>query len=200
VPLDPGSHQFEITTTDGRTAVVEVTLKPGDRRTIPVSLDPARPGAAKAAESPARRHALPKAAPPHDDQSLLGSREVELISEGAVTLLGLGMGVGFKIAQHDAGDRINDAQRAIDTLSGGDAQACNQPAGDLQNACGELSSAASDHDRAALLSTAGFAVAAAGAAATVATFVLWRPAEEPAIALRAGARPGGASIALRGAF
>ncbi len=70
--------------------------------------------------------------------------------------------------------------------------------------CEQLSNLTDQRDRSKTLSTLGFIGAGVGAAATVATFVLWQPKEKSvARSLRVAPTPvagGGAFLSVSGAF
>lgn len=176
IPLDPGQHQVQVTADGYKPFDATVTLAEGDRKTTAVKLDKAEPAASATTPAPAP--------PPAADAGAKGGafplRTAVLIGEGAVTLAGLGVGIGFTVARGNASSRADDAQAAIDKQTGnpGDPSACANAASDVQTSCDALKSALSDKDKDGKLATVGFIGAGVGAAATIATWLLWKPAKK----------------------
>jgi hypothetical protein len=160
----------------------------------------------KPARAPKQVPKPPAEAPPtasgtaaeRDASAKLGPRELVLIGESSVALAGLGVGIGFLIAQSNARGRVQAAQEGVDELPAANSAPCATPGTTARAACDELGAAIADHDRARLLSTVGFVSAGVGAVATVVTFAVWKSDERPAVSVGPG--PGVAGLALRGAF
>jgi len=172
IPLDPGQHSIQVSADGYKPFHADVRLVEGERKTLPVQL--AKPRAAPATAAPAPR--------PSADTGTHGRafplRTVVLIGEGAVTLAGLGVGIGFTVARGNASSRADDAQAAIDRKTGnpGNPSACTNASPDVQSSCDELKSSLGDKDTDRKLATVGFIGAGVGAAATLATWLLWKPA------------------------
>ena len=173
IPLEPGQHNLQVTAHSYKPFHANVTLAEGERKTLPVELAKPEPAPATPA-APAPR--------PTADTGTQGRafplRTVVLIGEGAVTFAGLGVGIGFTVARGNASSRADDAQAAIDRKTGnpGDPSACTNASPDVQTSCDNLTSALSDKDNDGKLATVGFIGAGVGAAATIATWLLWKPA------------------------
>jgi hypothetical protein len=123
-------------------------------------------------------------------------RTIALLGEGALTVSGLAVGIGFAVARSRAAHRITVLQTDVDTiLPTVGASACGMPNRPVQ--CADLERAIDDHQRATALMTIGFVGAGVGLTAGVLTYVLWPgAAAEVSVALR----PEGARILVGGAF
>lgn len=199
VPLNPGQHDVQIAAPGHKRFGTLVSLEESEKKTLPVKLT---------------RDASASAPPPADapsgdsgtadvtaDSSGWSTRTWVLIGEGAFTALGLGVGIFYTLDKSNADQSVSDAQAEIDRLSGGDPSACNSPTKELESACTQLPKLQDQLDRAKTLQLVGFAAAGAGALATAATFVLWKP-EEKTTALRVGTvpAPGGGFVSVSGRF
>jgi len=118
-----------------------------------------------------------------------------LLGEAALTLTGLGLGVGFLVARGNAADRVEHAQSAVDQEAPGPNGCGGVPA---PAACTELDHALDDHDRAATLATASFAGAGVAASALVLTWALWPTPR--AVSLTAHTSTAGVTVAASGVF
>lgn len=174
MPLDPGQHSVEVDADGYKPFHATVTLAEGDRKTTAAKLEKIE--AATPATAPA------PAAPPTADTGgthrAFPLRTAVLIGEGAVTLAGLGVGIGFTVARGNASSRADSAQAAIDQKTGkpGDPSACTNASPDVQTSCDALKSALSDKDNDGRIATVGFIGAGVGAAATIVTWLVWKPA------------------------
>ena len=191
IPLDPGQHTVQVTADGYKPFEATVTLAEGDRKTSAVKLEKSQPDPVMTAPAPA---------PAADTGAKSGGfplRNAVLIGEGAVTLAGLGVGIGFTVARGKATSRADNAQAAIDQKTGkpGDPSACTNASPDVQTSCDDLKTALSDKDNDGKIATVGFIGAGVGAAATIATWLLWKPAaEEHALAVTVEPVAGGGML------
>jgi hypothetical protein len=187
--LDPGSHRVVARASGRADFETETTLVEGQTRTLEVVF---------AATAPQQAPRAPvETKPSEHDSSGWGVREIVLVGEVTVTVAGLAAGVGFSFAKASATDRATEAQKAVDAASGGDERACKRESPPLE--CADLEDAIDDHDRSARFATIGFVAAGAGAAATLATWLLW-PAERTRVTASVAPNRGGATLSLRGSF
>lgn len=103
------------------------------------------------------------------------ARTVVLVGEAALTVIGLGAGVWFTLAKGKTEDDIDAANKEIEAGGGGTDACLKEPRPD---ACIELEDLVAQRDDQATLATLGFIGAGIGAAATVTTFLLWKPERE----------------------
>jgi hypothetical protein len=216
-PVDPGWHQVRVVASENRIAHLELQLAEGEQRTVHIVLKPATaaPPAPAAAPMSEKKSAPEPAASSEKkprpvqaststelDSGGLGKREAVLIGESSVALVGLGVGIGYLVVRSSARDRVKAAQEDIDAAASGDSSAsCADADFPNRSSCDDLAVAIDDYDRAGLISTVGFVGAGVGAAATVLTFLIWKP--EPAansaeIAFVPAA--GGGSLVFGGGF
>jgi hypothetical protein len=179
VPLNPGRHALRVSASGRRSFERSVSLKEGEQLQVHAELPPAAAPAVEAA-SPA---ALTVKAPPLSgssyaepigpDSKRSSAKLYLLIGESVLTVAGLAVGVGYKLAEGSASNRVDSAQGRIDHASQGDVAACGEPQNGLAAMCSDLHTAIDDHDRAAVLSAVGFVTAGVGAAALVTTFFVY---------------------------
>lgn len=192
--LDPGEHRIELDAPGRGRWGTTVTLEQGAREEISAVLPKSSPRPESASTPPPTRDVAASEQPEPSR-----TRDYVLIGEGALTLIGLGVGIGFYIANGNAKERAESLQTS-DTTS------CAAPTDPQeQRRCADLRDAVDDQNRYAVLSTTGFVVAGLGAASLVATYVLWKP--EPHAArtrrtplLSASAAPGNYHLLLEGRF
>ena len=119
-----------------------------------------------------------------------------VIAGSALTLVGLGVGVGYHFAARSDKD---DAQSIVAEIGRG---TCGSPASPPE--CARIKELAESHENHRNLSTAGFIVGGVSAVGTVAYFLLARPdqqaAERSSLRIGATAAPSGGSFALMGWF
>jgi len=202
LPQNPGRHVITATAQGRQPFRRELKLDETEIASVVISL----PELSKTTD------VAPKAdpAPVHDestpDSGASGgggsARTYVLIGEGAFTAIALGAGVFFTLKKGGDQDDIDAAQSDLDKLGGGSASSCNPPAAGAADACSRLSDAVSSRDDHGKLATIGFIGVGVGAAATIATFLLWKPEQKSAASLRltpfAGA--GNAGLAAFGRF
>jgi hypothetical protein len=187
--LDPGKHRIVARAPDRRDFETEIALVEGQTRTLEVA-----PTALRWTPVPA----APQERKPEEDTSGWGARELVLVGEATLTVVGLGVGIGFSIAKGAASDRYAEAQARIDDESATeDFSGCSgeTPA----PSCADLDPASADHDQASRYATIGFVTAGVGAAATLVTWALW-PSERASVTASVLRNPGGATLSLRGRF
>jgi len=107
-----------------------------------------------------------------------------MIGESVLTAAGLGMGIGYAVAQGSATERVDSAQARINAGSESNPAACGMPTGELAVACSDLTTALADHDRAGTLSQVGFVTAGVGAVALLTTWLLYPSSQAKTAAFR----------------
>ena len=122
------------------------------------------------------------------DSGSLSPRTVVLASEALLTLVALGVGVGYTVERSLAAERAEEARSDLDRRTDSEANVCRNPTAEFASSCARLEEANQDGIDASHLATLGFVGAGIAAAATVATWYLWRP-EEPRHALGIHAAP-----------
>ena len=186
LPQNPGKHVVAASAPGHQSFRRELVLGEAQAATLVVELPElvrSVPPTTKSARQPA---ASPAASPAPDASSEpRGSlRTPVLIGEAAFTVLALGAGVLFAIKTGGDSDDIAAAQKDVDALTGGGSGGCSSPQPAARGPCARLSDAVSSHEDHAKLETLGFVAAGVGAAATVTTFLLWKPEAKRAGALR----------------
>jgi hypothetical protein len=167
---------------------MEVTLVEGQSQTLEVVLS--RPPQAEPTTTP-------EDAEPQSDHDGWGAREIVMVGGVAVSVAGLATGIGFTIAESAAADRIERAQKIVDATAPEDPEnACED---NPLPECSELRDALDDQKRASRFATIGFVAAGVGAAATLATWVLW-PSSRDRVSASVSPSPGGATLSLAGRF
>lgn len=187
VKVDPGAHRLIVRSPGQTDFIADLTLATGERRTLKVFFANTPPPPAPAAESPPTTRS--------SDGSGFGGREAVLLGEAALTLTGLGLGVGFLVARGNAADRVEHAQAAVDQEAPGPSGCGGMPA---PAACTELQRALDDHERASTIATASFIGAGVAASALVLTWTLW-PSPR-AVSFAAHPSMAGVTVAASGAF
>lgn len=136
------------------------------------------------------------------DSKSSSTRTIVLIGEGVFTAAALGAGIYFTIQKGKDQDEVDAANAQIEDQGFTGNGACNDPSAltpAAKDACGQLVTLTDQRNRSANLALAGFVGAGVGAAATVATFLLWKPAPREKARLVvtpvAGARTYGLGVA-----
>lgn len=191
IDLDPGPHRVLVRSPGHADFRADLSFSSGEHRTVRVLFDSSgeSPAVAPHASPPARTDHRPKS-----PASSIDGRKLVLASEAVVTLVGLGLGVGFLAVRSNAADGAETAERDLDSLSGSSGCA-SAPV----PACEELRRAIEEHQRATTVATASFIGAGVAAGALALTWALW-PASSTTASL--ALRPQTAGIELRagGAF
>jgi len=174
IPLDPGPHELRVQAAGRRPFERALTLKAGDRLVLPVVMaiaaPPGGPSDPAITESPAQASATRVTPRPEHRSS---AKLYLMIGESVFTAAGLGMGIGYAVAQGAATERVDSAQARINAGAASNPAACSMPTGELAVACSDLTTALADHDRAATLSQVGFVTAGVGAVALLTTWLLY---------------------------
>jgi hypothetical protein len=169
IALNPGRHRVTVWAKDNPTPLEhEVTLSEGVTHTEQFAWPAAAP-AARAA--PAAVRPAEAAAPPRPERAGVSARTVVLIGEASLTAVALGLGVGFHLSANGA---ESDAETLRSRVPGN--SACDPQLPTLPLACTELQQANQREKDHRLISQVALATAAAGAAATVVTWIFWKPA------------------------
>jgi hypothetical protein len=189
VKIDPGPHRLRVRSPGQADFNADLTFLSGERRTIKVFF------AASAQAAPAAPVAT-AAGPRPSEHGGLGGRGVVLLGEAALTLTGLGLGIGFMVARTNAAERVEHAQSAVDQQAPGTSGCGAVPA---PPACADLEQALDDHAHASTLATASFVGAGVAASALVLTWALW-PSSPRAVSLAVLPSTAGVELAATGAF
>jgi hypothetical protein len=198
--LNPGRHRV-IVWARGVSTPLEREIPLGERREHteefvwpPLAAVAARPAA------PPRVPAVANDAPEPDSEPVTGvsARSVVLITEASLTAVALGVGIGFQV-------------RARDAKADGDAIEARLPPGNsvcnssllLQVArdCKALEDARRRQGDHQTIGNIALVTAAGGAIATVATWILWKPAPDgAAVGVNLTPTTGGGALELHGRF
>jgi len=189
VKVDPGPHRLRVRSPGQADFNADLTFSSGERRTIKVFFAPSAPPARAVPEAAAK-------APRPPEHSGFGGRGVVLLGEAALTLTGLGFGLGFMVARANAAGRVQDAQTAVDQQAPGKSGCGGVP---VPSACADLDQALDDHAQASTLATVSFVGAGVAASALVLTWALW-PASPRAVSLAVHPSSAGVELAATGAF
>jgi len=174
IPLDPGPHELRVQAAGRRPFERALSLKEGDRLVLPVFMAVAAPPDGTS-EPPATEPPVPATTSAGAPRAERGSsaKLYLMIGESVLTAAGLGVGIGYAVAQGAASERVDSAQARINSGAASNAGACSMPSGELAVACSDLTTALADHDRAATLSQVGFVTAGVGAVALLTTWLLY---------------------------
>jgi hypothetical protein len=190
--LDPGPHRVVVHAKDEADYRAELTLGTGERRTLKVFFRDdadakpaqARPGTALATAGPSEPGgSAPPAPAPNDHGSGSALRTGVLIGEAALTLAGLGVGIGYALARDDASAAVAQANAAT-------------PSEDTRK---NVATANEHLDQVVRRERIGFITTGASAGLMFATWMFWPASpERPAVAVRPS--PGGALLFAKGTF
>lgn len=190
--VDPGAHRLLVRSPGQADFKADLGLSSGERRTVKVFFEPSRPPLASSAPVAAPALSHPNGAEPGG----FGGREVVLLSEAALALTGVGLGVGYLVARGNAAQRVESAQAAVDAASSGTSGCGGAPA---LPACADLEQALVDHSHATTLATASFVGAGVAASALVVTWALWPPSSH-ATSFALAPRAAGFELTARARF
>jgi hypothetical protein len=193
VPQNPGRRVITATAPGRQPFRREVQLAEGEVREIVIDLPVKAGGAGVAGATPSAAAASEQGGAGNsgtdsegaslDSATPSSARTWVLVGEAAVTALALGAGIFFTIQAGDSKDEIARANEELDSF-GYDQLDCGAPPSKAKRACEQLADLTDQRDRQKNLALVGFVGAGVGAAATVATFFLWKPAPRSAAALR----------------
>jgi hypothetical protein len=177
VPLNPGHHELLVSASGRSSFRRSLDLKEGEQPQLLAELPPA-PAPVAAPAGPPSVQAPPMtgssyAEPIGADSKHSSTKLYLMLGESVLTVAGLAVGIGYKVAQASASDRVNTAQGRIDQATQGDVAACGAPDLTVTGACSDLHTAIDDHDRAVVWSTVGFVSASVGAVALVTTWIAY---------------------------
>jgi hypothetical protein len=177
--LNPGAHRLRVSAAGHRPFERSFSVREGDRITIRAELQSVEPsrlpvGAALAAPSAQSSPSFEVDSTNPAGAHLSPSPKVYLmLGESAIVVAGLALGISSGVAESSARDRVQTTQRAIDHAAGSNPGACTTPEAELSRTCADLRTAIDDHDRDRAVSTVGFACAGVGAAALLATWLVY---------------------------
>jgi len=182
--VDPGKHVLQARMGNQASLDVTVEMAAGSTREISLRAD------GKGGE-PAPR---PKPETPATPQETTGRSMVPAIVGGAVTLIGLGAGIGFTLS---ANGKASDRDHELDALGG--ASACGAGTS-FPSECKNIKELDDAADRRKTYGTIGFVVAGVAAAGTAA-YLLWPTASDSSSSARVvpavDATGGGVSVVGR---
>jgi hypothetical protein len=164
-----------------------------------VLAQPSQPGAAPGPSHGSNPASSGDTQEPQPPTGGLETRTIALIAGGALTLVAVGAGIGFKLAGSSAHDDA-DAALAQAKSQFGDAP-CATPAGASSDLCAEIRDKRDQGDSANQISNISFYAAGAFAVGTAAVFLFW-PKESATTGVRAAPWVTGAAsgVTLSGAF
>jgi tetratricopeptide (TPR) repeat protein len=166
--VDPGPHRVLVRSPGHADFKADLSFSSGEHRTVRVLFDSRGGSVSSSALAPVPTPLEPPVS--NGGVHRFGGREVVLLSEAALTLTGLGLGIGFTLMKTDAADRVASAQTAVDPPASTANRGC---AGTPVPACAELQRALDDHQRASTIATASFVGAGVAATALALTWALW---------------------------
>ncbi|HEV8550614.1 MAG TPA: hypothetical protein VGQ57_16325 [Polyangiaceae bacterium] len=172
VKVDPCAHRLRVFSPGHADFTADMAFSSGERRTVKVFFDTSGPAPAEAPMAATASRAAPEGNAWH-----FGGREVVILGEAALTLTGLGLGIGYTIARGNAAERVEQAQAVVDAGSGGGNAGCD--ATPSPPACADLSHALDDHRRTTTIATASFVGAGVAAGALALTWALWPASHGP---------------------
>lgn len=188
VPQNPGKLVITARAPGRQPYRREIELDEGESRELTIDLPEktAAAGPAAAAEpAPGESAAGGSTSASLDSAKPSSTRTIVLIGEAAFTAVALGAGIFFTIQKGKSQDEIDAADAELTKASGsGNVCAKASLSDQEQDYCGQLESLTDQRNQQANLALAGFIGAGVGAAATVATFLLWKPAPKNQAALR----------------
>ena len=193
--LDPGTHRVVVRAQGKPDFDGELTLATGEHRTLKVFFD--RAGESTPAVAAAATASQPLEPAPRDRGSGSTLRTGVLIGEAALTLAGLGVGIGYALTRDNASRAVLSANAGVDAVAPDDNTYCKQNSGDA--ACIHAQQAVNHYDQVVRLERIGFITAGTAAGLLIATWAFW-PASprQPTVALSPS--PGGALLFASGSF
>jgi hypothetical protein len=201
MPINPGRHRL-VAVAVGRTKFSnELELGTGEVRQVAIELPIAMtvPVAAPAPSAAGAIAAAPVAAAasaPHD--SAFPARTIALVGEAALSVVGIGTGIGFLVARSSAHERYDAANELVlSQPHGQDDSACAAPS--PLAGCADLDQAQKDGKRDGDIATIGFVAAGISAAAFGLTLGLWHANDAPA-QVHASVAPGRLALSVSGRF
>ncbi len=194
--VDPGLHKVRAVR-DGEEQRHEVSVAARAKQRLELDVPSAPEGPAPAQATPSNTPPAPPATAA--EQSSL--KAPVLIGEGVVTLLGLGLGIGFTLQANKAS---SEADEALADINAKDPQRqCSSDKASVQSACAQLQDFKQQEFDARDLATIGFVTAGVGAVSLITTWLLWpapqsSSARSVGIRIQTGASTG--SVELFGSF
>jgi hypothetical protein len=192
IPLNPGRHTVVVSSPDRTTFTAELALNETDAVVTNAPMLPVTKPLAPA---------LPTAAAPggsETDSAVRGGRSnartYVLIGEAAVSVGALAVGIGYTLAASSEDSRAASNQMVLGPNGCAQKSAMQLPA-----ACAELQSAVDGARNDRFIATMGYIGAGIGAAAFVATFVLW-PSTRAKVAIAPLPLPRLAGVSVAGEF
>lgn len=194
VLVDPGRHVLVAERAGVQSKPLELDLAAGESREVELDVRPPVPPVPPP-PAPVVRDTVPPARAP-----TAHAPPYVWITGGALTLVAVGVGVGFTLAASSAQNDADAASQKLDQSSGaGQNTQCSNP-NTAPPACGDLSDALDRRDQSRNIALGAFIGAGVLAAGTVAAYFLWpKKAGSEHAAVRMApwiAKAGGASLAV----
>ncbi|HEY4160393.1 MAG TPA: hypothetical protein VGM29_19910 [Polyangiaceae bacterium] len=197
--LNPTSHRVVATSSSGQRVEQVLTLTEAEQRVLRLGPPPAAAPPPSPAAAPPVPISQPKT-PVNAPHSGSAARSYLLLGESALTLVGLGVGIGYAFARSSATDRALDAQHAVASAAMGNSGACATPSGALAGSCHDFSDAIDARQRDGTIEVIGFVGAGVSASALVATWFFLAKRDAPEQALRYTPWLSKDACGLRGTF
>jgi hypothetical protein len=205
VRLDPGPHRVYVRASGEVDYHAELTLGTGERRTLKVFFHEAEEKTPRAPASTALAAAAPSeptgpvSSPTRkrDESSSSAVRTSILIGEAALTLAGVGVGIGYALGRDEASTAVVQANADVDAVAAGNSRYCLENSATA--ACKQAASASEHFDQVVRRERVGFITAGTAAGLMIATWLFWPAApRRPSVTLSPS--PGGALLFASGAF
>lgn len=169
-PRNPGPHRLVVSTPGYEPFIYETQLIEGEEHVVRIEPSMMMPLRSSPASAPPLALEKTETPPPSSSRAL---RDWVLVTEGAITTAAIGVGIGYHLAAASADRRADTARVALVTASAESNAQCGAPSGVVEALCDDLSRAVADGKSRRNVATIGFVTAGAGAAALVATWLLW---------------------------
>ncbi|MGC4065775.1 MAG: hypothetical protein QM784_14215 [Polyangiaceae bacterium] len=171
VYVDPGRHQFEVRLSGHTSERWAATFAKGEIQQRIVLLKPNAPDTTSASPTPTAAVGSTSQVnlPPMDERTSSGSWAPVIVG-GAVTLVGLGAGLGFAIVR---GGITDDARKLRSEIGEGNCRTANDKT--TLSLCDQLQNKNSNYDSYGSLEAASFALGGIALVATTTYFLLSRP-------------------------
>jgi hypothetical protein len=168
--VDPGRHRFEVRLPGHTAERWTATFAKGENQQRIVLLKPTKPAPEQSAGTPPAAVDFANfTLPPREETSANGSWSPVVVG-GAVTLLGLGAGLGFALVR---GDITDDARKLRREIGEGNCRTANDKT--TLSLCDQLQNKNSNYDSYGSLEAASFALGGIALVATTTYFLLARP-------------------------
>jgi hypothetical protein len=190
--VDPGEHAVVIRKDGYAEGTGRVYVLSGETKPVTVALSAVSPvvgagavsaGRTDAGAEPGQAAGAASAVSASTGPGFFQPRTVVLIGGAALTLVGVGIGTAYAFKTGGDIDAYDTAFAQKNAVAGTATNACAAPAGGSASAaCRNLRDSADQIDRDRMVRNVSFIAAGVVGAATVVTFLLWRPVRDAAAA------------------